>query len=481
MGKTHACAALALAVLLALVAWGHPTRAAGRALETTPTLYTLPGLRVPVPVVTHAAAGTAPGYVFVAEKDAKKSGGPLVVDDHGRVVWFHQLAPPLEATDFRVQRYRGKPVLTWWEGRSSKVGVGRGSYVVYDSSYRQIARVRAGRGRAGDLHEFQLTPRGTAYITVYDEIPADLSAVGGPARGYVYDSIVEEVEVATGRIVFEWHSVGHVPFAESTQANRKPARDATEKQPLDYFHVNSIADGPGGTILISARNTSTIYLLARDGHIIWRLGGKQSDFGPPAAVKFAFQHNARLHSGNRLTLFDNGGIPRVEPFSRPVVLKLDPAARRARIVRTFVPPKKIASPFEGNLQLLPDGGALVGWGGVRIVSEFARDGRLRFQMKLPYGDSYRAYRSVWAARPATPPVAAVHAGTVYASWNGATGIARWEALAGPDQSHLEPVGSAAWAGLETAIPASSTAGVVAVRALDSRGRVLGTSRIVNGG
>ena len=80
-----------------------------------------------------------------------------------------------------------------------------------------------------------------------------------------------------------------------------------------------------------------------------------------------------------------------------------------------------------------------------------------------------------------PPVAAVHAGTVYASWNGATGIARWEALAGPDQAHLEPVGSAAWAGLETAIPASSTAGVVAVRALDSRGRVLGTSRIVNGG
>ena len=400
MGKTHACAALALAVLLALVAWGNPTRAAGRALETTPTLYTLPGLRLPLPVVTHAASGTAPGYLFVAEKDAKKAGGPLILDDRGRVVWFHQLAPPLEATDFRVQRYRGWPVLTWWVGHSSKVGVGRGSYVVYDTSYHQIAHVRAGRGRAGDLHEFQLTPRGTAYITVYDEIPADLTEVGGPAHGYVYDSIVEEVDVATGRIVFEWHSVGQVPFTESTQANRKPAREATEKQPLDYFHVNSIADGPGGTILISARNTSAIYLLARGGNIIWRLGGKQSDFGPPAAVRFAFQHNARFHSGNRLTLFDNGGIPRIEPFSRPLVLHLDLATHQARIVKTFTAPKRIASPFEGNLQLLPDGGALVGWGGVRIVSEFARDGRLRFQMKLPYGDSYRAYRSVWAGRPA---------------------------------------------------------------------------------
>ena len=54
-------------------------------------------------------------------------------------------------------------------------------------------------------------------------MPADLSAVGGPARGYVYDSIVQEVDVATGSIVFEWHSVGHVPFAESKQANHEPA------------------------------------------------------------------------------------------------------------------------------------------------------------------------------------------------------------------------------------------------------------------
>jgi hypothetical protein len=441
-------------------------------------LHTLPGVHVPVPVVTQPASRTSPGYVFVAEKAPRTTGGPLIVDNRGRVIWFDQLTAPVEATDFRVQRYRGEPVLTWWIGRSNGAGVGRGSYVIYDRSYHLVARVHASAGLVGDLHEFQLTPRGTAYISVYHEVPNDLSSIGGPEHGYVYDSIVEEIDIASGRVVFEWHSLDQVPLSESTQANRPPARDATKAKPLDYFHANSIADGPGRTILVSGRNTSTIYLLARDGRIIWRLGGKHSDFGPSEAVKFAFQHNARLHPRNLLTLFDNGGNPRVEPFSRPLELRLDMETKRATVVKTFLPPKRIASPFEGNLQLLPDGGALVGWGGVRIVSEFSRSGSLRFQLELPYGDTYRAYRSVWTGRPATAPRKAAGAGVVYASWNGETGIARWQVLAGPDRAHLRVVGTAPWAGLETAIPAdTSSATIVAVRALDARGRVLGTSRV----
>jgi hypothetical protein len=476
-GRWLAAAATLLVVGGGVVGWTVRARAstADSAPRGTHTTHTLPGLNVPAPTVTRAAAGTAAGYLFVAEKSPGKTGGPLIVDNRGRVVWYHQLPPPLQATDFRVQRYRGKPVLTWWEGTIDKAGVGTGSYVVYDTSYRLIARVHAGLGFAGDLHEFQLTPRGTAYVTAYNEVPADLSSVGGPKKSYAYDCIVEEIAVATGRVVFAWHSIGHVPFSESVQANHEPARHASKKRPFDYFHVNSIADGPNGTILISARNTSTVYLLARSGRIVWRLGGNHSDFGPPAAVKFAFQHNARFHRGSLVSLFDNGGIPRVEPFSRPLVLHLDVATKRARIVRTFAPPKRIASPYEGDLQLLSDGGALVGWGGVPVVSEFARDGRLRFQLKLPYGDTYRAYRSAWTGRPPTRPVAAADKGRIYASWIGETGIARWDVLAGPDAAHLQVVASAPWTGLETAIGASTSADVVAVRALDARGRALGTS------
>ncbi|MDX6512605.1 MAG: hypothetical protein QOE36_2109, partial [Gaiellaceae bacterium] len=357
----------ALVLIAFLTACG--TKEAAKEPAAPSGLRSLPGLEPPHLVVTHPANGVASGDVFLAQKGKGKKGGPVIADDRGRIIWYHQLEPPVEATDFRTQTYQGKPVLTWWEGRISKAGVGRGSYVVYDSSYRRIASVRAGHGLDGDLHEFELTPRGTAFITVYHEVPADLTSVGGPKHGFAYDSVVQEIDVATGRVAFEWRSIGHVPFTESAQAHREPARHATKKRPLDYFHVNSIADAPGGDILISARNTNTIYELARDGHIVWRLGGKRSDFGPPAAVKFAFQHNARLHPGGLLTLFDNGSTPKVEPESRPLVLRLDLARRRATIVKSFVHPQHLSSPFEGDLQLLPDGGALVGWGGVRRVSE----------------------------------------------------------------------------------------------------------------
>src|SRR5581483_7694963 len=262
-------AAAALLVAVGGVVWGVESGGARSAAPPpgTDQPHTLPGDNVPVLDVTHPADGASAGYIFIAEKGPKRTGGPLIVDNKGRVVWYDQLAPPLQTTDFRVQRYRGKPVLTWWAGTVDKAGVGKGSYVVYSTSYKQIARVRPKGGYPGDLHEFQLTPRGTAFITAYHEVPADLSSVGGPRQSYAYDCIVEEVDVATGRLVFEWHSIEHVPFSESVQANREPAKHATKKRPFDYFHVNSISDGPGGTILVSARNTSTIYLLARDGHI----------------------------------------------------------------------------------------------------------------------------------------------------------------------------------------------------------------------
>jgi hypothetical protein len=468
--------ALLLLAVVALAGCGSHGTSTSMAGAAPSGLRTLPGVEPPKLVVTHPAANVAPGYVFLAEKGGKgKRGGPVIADSLGRIIWYHQLPAPLEATDFRTQTYRGKPVLTWWEGRISKAGVGSGRYVIYDSSYRQIASLHAGNGLDGDLHEFQLTPRGTAYITAYREVPADLSAVGGPKRSYAYDSVVQEVDIATGRIVFEWHSIDHVPFADSVQAHREPARHASKKRPFDYFHVNSVSDAPNGDILVSARNASTIYELARDGHIAWRLGGNRSDFGPPAAVTFAFQHNARLHEGNLLTLFDNGATPKVEPYTRPLVLRLDVAHKRAAVVKAFVHPQRLLSPFEGNIQLLADGGAFVGWGGVRRVSEFAADGSLRFELKLPFGDTYRGYRLPWAGTPGGRPAAVRAGGRVYASWNGRPDIARWRVLAGSDADHLKRVAVKPWEGLETSIPLPSAAKTVVVEALDAADHAIGRS------
>src|SRR5919112_251345 len=161
--------------------------------------------------VTGSAYGTAPGCVFLALKEGAGEHGPMIFDDHGQLVWFEKY---ITARDFRVQRYRGRPVLTWWEGRAV-FGHGVGEYVIFDDSYREIARVRAGNGYRGDLHEFVITPQDTALLTAYEAATTDLSAIGGPEAVAAWDGIAQEIDIETGVVLFEWHSFDHVGVEES--------------------------------------------------------------------------------------------------------------------------------------------------------------------------------------------------------------------------------------------------------------------------
>ena len=222
-----------------------------------------------------------------------------------------------------------------------------------------------------------------------------------------------------------------------------------------------------------------LYLLARDGHVLWRLGGTRSDSSVrPRWSSSASQHDARLHPDGLLLLFDNGAIPKLEPFTRPLVLKIDETECVASIVKTFIHPLKIkiSAPYEGNLQLLQDGGAFVGWGGVPKITEFTRSGQVRFELKLPYGDTYRGYRLPWR-RPARRP------SRDRGRWRPGlrelerkTDVAFWEVVIGPDADQLSRLAGHDWAGLETAIQLETPPPAVAVRALDARGRVLGVSK-----
>ena len=109
----------------------------------------------------------------------------MILDDRGEVVWFRPLDTKGVA-DFRAQRYGGRPVLTWWRGRAER-GVGDGYYVIVDETYNEIATVAAGNGLTGDIHEFLITARDTALITIYERKPWDLSSVGGPKDGEIFD------------------------------------------------------------------------------------------------------------------------------------------------------------------------------------------------------------------------------------------------------------------------------------------------------
>ncbi len=406
-----------------------------------------------------------PGSATTITIDPVGPGGPMIADRRGRLVWFRPLTPPDVAANLRVQRYRSKRVLTWWEGPVTAAAYGLGTAVLADSAYRTVRRVHAGNGYAMDLHEFTLTKRGTALFPIYTPV---MTTVGGKEQP-VLDSIVQEVDVETGLVVWEWHALGNVPLEESYASPENSAY-------YDAFHINSIQDLPSGRVLVSMRNASAVYKIRRaGGRIDWTLGGRASDFRLRRDAAFWLQHNALLR-GRRLTLFDDqAGPPQKRARSRGLVLRLDERRMRATRVLSLDRPGKTSAQSEGSVQRLPGGGWFVGYGSEPWFTEFSAAGRLRFDARLPADDgSYRIVRHRWNAAPGTKPVVTVRDGVAYVSWNGATEVARWRVLAGPAAGRLKLVRTVARRGFETRIAVPGAA-VVAVAALDRRGRVLATS------
>ena len=427
--------------------------------------------------------GSTPGHILLAPfsfpttPPSTEASGPLMVDRTGQPLWFRPRTN-VTAIDLRVQRYRGEPVLTWWEG--TVFGGYGGTFVIADTSYAEIARVRAGNGYKADLHEILITSRNTALITIYNEIRADLTRVGGAVDARLVEGIIQEIDIPSGRVLFEWHSLDHIALEESSEL--AVTRDGN----VDYFHLNSIGVDSDGHLLVSARHTSAVYKLhRRTGQVIWRLGGTRSDFTLGPGVSFGYQHDARRHSDGTLTIFDNAAsLPTQRTASRPLRLRLDPSAKTAMLARDYPTPDVRTSWAMGNAQQVADGGLFVGWGTFPGFSEVGPDGVLRFDARF-VGTSvtYRARRQSWVGRPTTgPAIATAQAANgstlVYASWNGATEVVRWQVRAGSTATDLRPLRTVTRRGFETAVTLRSKPGFVAVAALDRRGVTLGISRTV---
>lgn len=435
----------------------------------------------------HAAAGSQPRYLAMAPKgypdDGPGQSGLMLVDRRGRLVWFLPSDGADQVPmDFTVQRYQGEPVLTWWRG-SVDHGHGAGAGVIYDRSYQKVAEVRAGNGLQADLHEFLLTERGTALVTAYEKVRTSLSAIGGPSDGWVYAGAVQEIDIATGRVLLDWRSLDHVAVDETHQELEDTG---TEDKPFDYFHINAVDVAPDGDLLVSARNTWALYKIARSGgDVVWRLGGRKSDFTLGKGAAFHWQHHARLHTNRKLTLFDNGSSPPEEPQSRALQLDVDTAAKHVSLARQYVHPAKLLADNQGSMQLLPGGRVFVCWGNEPYVSEFSRDGALLLDARFPTHDqTYRAFAVDWVGTPTDVPSVVVgpNSGrgvTVYVSWNGATEVTRWRVLAGDSAAALAPVVTVHRSGFETAVVVNAAGPYFAVAALDAGGKELARSTPVH--
>jgi hypothetical protein len=428
-------------------------------------------------------SNSAGPYWFLAPgKSGGVQTGPLIVGEFGGLVWFSPVPANRFAMNFRVQRYRGRPVLTWWEGAT----LGAGEGMIVDASYREIGRVRAGNGHTVDPHEFVLTPEGTALITCSPSVvSADLSSVGGAKDGQVAESVIQEIDVETGRVLLEWRSLEHVSVSESYM---RPGGV------YDFMHANSIDVAPDGNLLVSGRHTWALYKLERGtGRIIWRLGGKRSDFAMGPHARFAWQHDGRWAGARTVTVFDNGAAffegpqpaRRTHSQSRGLVLEVDEGHRTVRVARSYGHHPPLLSYGFGDVQMLPGDDVVIGWGDLPVFSRLTFHGSVIAQAHLPPGyDSYRAYQQSWRGVPAQAPALVARRETgrprtrLYASWNGATGVAAWRVSTGRHPGKLRPLGHAKARSFETVVEVDATGGYAAATALDHSGRALATSQPV---
>ncbi len=271
------------------------------------------GTQAPPVTVLTSGADNGNGDIFLAPQGGGQYGsGPEIVSTAGKVLWFHPLPAGTFASDFRTQTYLGKPVLTWFQGSGID-----GEDVIDNARYQQIATVKPASGYLPDFHEFLITPWNTALILADTIGTANLTSLGLSAHQPVLDGVVQEIDIKTGKLLFQWDSAGHVPYSDSHAPMGQPG------QPWDWFHINAVHLDTDGNLLISSRFTWTIYKVnLRTGAMMWQLGGKHSTFAVKAAPGqnldsageiFAFQHDPEALGGNVYSVFDDESDGHVDP------------------------------------------------------------------------------------------------------------------------------------------------------------------------
>jgi hypothetical protein len=360
-------------------------------------------VRAPAVTVLKQGADNGNGDIFITPSGGRVSG-PEIISPTGRVIWFHRIPAHELASDFRAQSYRDKPVLTWWQGPPNLGAVSGGTDYVYNDRYQRIAEVKGGNGYSADGQEFLITPWNTALVIADKITTANLTAIGGPADQRVVDSIVQEIDISTGKVLFQWNAADHVPYQDSEQP--RPASAAT---PWNWFYINAVHLDGRGDLLVNSRYAWAVYKVSlRTGKIVWVLGGKHSTFrfkaGPgqvldKAGEVFAYQHDPEAIGHNEYTLFDDesgGGSSYQLRYSRVVTVRLNPAAKVATLVKSVKQPEGLLATEQGNAQTTRNGDLFISWGDTAYISEFSPAGQLLFNAQLPGIDiTYRAYRLPW--------------------------------------------------------------------------------------
>ncbi|KAF7187661.1 hypothetical protein HII31_11000 [Pseudocercospora fuligena] len=447
-------------------------------------------------------------YLFIAPRGNIAQSTPMILDITGSPVWASTKRSG-QVYNLQVQSYKGSPYLTFWGGNDAVGGHGIGEYFMLDQRYNQRYRIKAANGLGADLHAFTITEDDTALISIYAKKIADIdSVVGHHRKGWIWDSIFQELDIETGEAIFEWRASDHIDVSKSyTDINA-----ATEGDPWDVYHINSVEKDAEGNYLISIRFLRAIlYISGKTGEVLWQLGGKDNSFtdlSDGEATTSLGQHDAHWHYKNNekfITFFDNRAdwYHSISKESAGKRILIDTSSMTAQLSQTFTDPlTKILSTSQGSYQTLPNNHVLLGYGFNGAMAEFSENGELLcdayFQPSSTFGSgdvqSYRNLKFNWTAYPEDSPALTLERKVLYFSWNGATEIVTWILLGSntderdwdeellQNKRAVEDAIVVPKTGFETTYEVLAGDGLkrfVRVVALDKEGRLLGTSNMID--
>ncbi|KAL0931842.1 uncharacterized protein CTRU02_212795 [Colletotrichum truncatum] len=440
----------------------------------------------------------SPGLYFLAPFKGYVST-PMIFDNNGDLVWSGSDAyagtegPGPHVYDFHTCNFEKSTHICMLRGFNDQ-GFARGQGIILDAHYQPVKHVSgSGVATSCDLHEFTTTESGeTALITQYRRRLHDASRLAeGHGMIWLLEGVFQEIDIKSGRVLFEWRSLDHVDPTESLVRLTTGSRS----NPWDYLHLNSVEKLPDGNYLVSGRHLSTVFKISsRDGSIIWRLGGKQSTFAgmDPA---FVFQHQVKVLADDgkvtRLSMFDNARRPAFKPErpSKGLIIQLDHLSRTAQIEKQYSGPGvEYTAKIAGSTHVLPNDNVLVGFGDAGCFAEYTKDGTPGLKAcigDVSVGTLYRVYKSEWVGRPLNEVAIVSFSRTntsstaFYISWNGATEVKRWRVLGALDpDGPFSDVVHAPKKGFETTITTANHVAKAYVEALSATDEVLGKSAVV---
>ncbi|RMD42028.1 hypothetical protein DV735_g3074, partial [Chaetothyriales sp. CBS 134920] len=451
-------------------------------------------------ITIYNEAALTPGYIFIAPYQTFQ-GGPYIYDNHGNLVYsgfgetgsgtFHL---------FHVCNVKGTDKLCYISGAQNQ-GYSRGHGVIMDDTLTTWTSVKSGGGGVSnfDEHEFNIVDDSqNALMIAYVPEQFDLTEWGvSTGQGWIMNNYFQKIQLGTNKLLFEWSAMDHISIDETTVLPNSTEVSGTgfdPTAPWDWFHLNSVDQNADGDYLISARHVSTIYKISgQDGSVIWRLGGKRSDFTFADGQKFSFQHDARWREENATTtiisLFDNAsnGYSQTRPYSSGQILKLDHTNNSVTILREYIGLNKMLSASQANLQLLGPNSAwdqantFVGWGNNAYISEHLNDGTMvQSGFFATTGTmNYRAFKYNYTTNPTDSPALYTFARTnssrtvYYMSWNGATRVASWRVYGAASRdgpwTAIDVVGKE---GFETTFVAPQFHAWALVESLDADGKAI---------